>query len=399
MKTTLSDSTETLTAQEIVRILNEITESETFSKYQHKALLEYLVKATIEKKDLKEYTIAHDVFNKENDTGVRAYIHNLRKKLEEYYIKEGKNAELILTIPKGQYHVHIQKRQEQANLTSIQTSGSFKKIIALSIITIIVITLFILWNSNQKDLKNTAVWSDVLNTKTPLLIVLGDNYFYSSPIPTGKTYGVSRDFYINSENEFDEWMSKNKGTLKDSVNKINYSYITKQVAYAVFKLNPYLTGNDLKADVILSSELTYDQIKNNNILYIGKYTTLGNIKSLVDHKYFHEERKNRELSYIKKDAVLKYRILIEPDYKEDYPVILKFKTPYNKSVMMFVSSDDPGISASLDYFLDLKNIQQLEKKLQLTDKENSFSSLFKVKGLARTDFSIEYITGEKLIAE
>ena len=66
----------------------------------------------------KELTIAHDVFgksidlDKKNDTQVRVYIHNLRKKLDSYYLHEGKSDEIIFEIPKGHYKVDFREKNQ-----------------------------------------------------------------------------------------------------------------------------------------------------------------------------------------------------------------------------------------------------------------------------------------------
>jgi hypothetical protein len=385
--------------QEINRALKAIIASDTFSKSVHsKQLLEYFVKATLDKRDIKEYTIAQEIFKKESDTGVRAYIHNLRKKLVEYYATEGINSEYILTIPKGQYHVQIHKKN-QGNDYSVKkyfrTTLRLKYFIVAIGFAFFTLVIFFLLNNWNKKIENTFIWGDVIDSQSPLLIVVGDHYFYSAKVSSGRI-GVMRDFYINSEEEMNEIVFKNKAIgQEDSISKLNYSYITKQGLMSIFKLRSYLK-NTQNVQLVLSSELTFDQIKNNNILYLGKYYSLGVLKSLVDNKYFHGDRKLEELIYFKKDSIIRNKLIMNPVYKEDFPLVLKFKTPYNKTVMMFVGADDPAISATLDYFLELKNISMLEKKFQLSSKENSFSTLFKVEGLGRTDYSIKFITGEKI---
>lgn len=382
----------------ITRLLHEIINSETLSKSQHsKQLLEYLVKATLEKKDIKEYTIAKEVFNKEGDTGVRAYIHNLRKKLDEYYKTEGSVSDFILSIPKGQYYVQVLEREKEFVASSANNSISFRKrnlLFAGSALVIVFILCFYFWTSRYKGPQDTLVWKDIMNSETPLLIVVGDHYFFHSRIVTGNT-GITRDFYINSEAELEEWMIRNGKTFRDSIEKINYSYTTKQGPMSVFQIGSYFKRSP-KVQLVFSSELTYEQLKNNNILFLGKYVTLGILRSLVDNKYLHEDRKEGSLSYILKDTIIKPVLKLSPSYKEDYPIVLKFRTPNQKTILMFISGDDPGNAAVLDYFLDLKNLSQIEKDLHLSEKENSFSALFKTVGLERTDYSIKYVTGEKI---
>jgi hypothetical protein len=110
------------------RILEEILESEDFHQAQkYQDLLRYLVRASINGETVKESTIAVECFSKNTafdpamDSSVRAYISNLRKKLEHHYLTKGKDDEIKLTIPKGHYSVefvptrHLEKTRLQAS--------------------------------------------------------------------------------------------------------------------------------------------------------------------------------------------------------------------------------------------------------------------------------------------
>jgi hypothetical protein len=99
--------------------LERITNSPTFTKSEiSKQLLIYLTNATLTGETIKEFTIANEVFNKDSDTGVRTYICNLRKKLEEFYGKEGNNTVLIFSIPKGQYYLKFDFRQNNSAISA-----------------------------------------------------------------------------------------------------------------------------------------------------------------------------------------------------------------------------------------------------------------------------------------
>ena len=59
---------------------------------------------------LKEYTIATEVFGRRSDydpridSVVRVQAGRLRTKLQEYYTAEGKNDQIVIDLPKGHYH-------------------------------------------------------------------------------------------------------------------------------------------------------------------------------------------------------------------------------------------------------------------------------------------------------
>ena len=92
------------------RILQKILNSEEFSGSKiYKKYLTYLVDAANQGKELKETTIAIDVFSKganfnpAEDAIVRTHTYKLRNKLERYYYRTGKNDEYRLNILKGHY--------------------------------------------------------------------------------------------------------------------------------------------------------------------------------------------------------------------------------------------------------------------------------------------------------
>src|SRR5215211_2798870 len=77
-----------------------------------KAFLRFVVEKTVEDEgaQLKEYTIATEVFGRNSDYDpridavVRVQAGRLRTKLQEYYTTEGKGDPVVIDLPKGHYH-------------------------------------------------------------------------------------------------------------------------------------------------------------------------------------------------------------------------------------------------------------------------------------------------------
>jgi hypothetical protein len=93
-----------------------------------RSLLEYVTLKVIEDRDiqLKEYTIATDVFGRSSDfdartdSVVRVQAKRLREKLKEYYETEGKSDKVLIQLPKGHYNVVFSFIDtEQAALASV----------------------------------------------------------------------------------------------------------------------------------------------------------------------------------------------------------------------------------------------------------------------------------------
>ena len=77
-----------------------------------KAFLRFVVEKTVAEQEiqLKEYTIATEVFGRNSDydpridSVVRVQAGRLRTKLQEYYATEGKSDQIVIDLPKGHYH-------------------------------------------------------------------------------------------------------------------------------------------------------------------------------------------------------------------------------------------------------------------------------------------------------
>ncbi len=93
--------------------LEKVLHSRTLQNSENlKAFLRFVVEKTLADEDvqLKEYTIATEVFGRRSDydpridSVVRVQAGRLRTKLQEYYNAEGKNDEIVIDLPKGHYH-------------------------------------------------------------------------------------------------------------------------------------------------------------------------------------------------------------------------------------------------------------------------------------------------------
>lgn len=93
--------------------LERLLQSRTLQNSESlKAFLRFVVEKTVEDDDvqLKEYTIATEVFGRNSDydpridSVVRVQAGRLRTKLQEYYSTEGKADPVVIDLPKGHYH-------------------------------------------------------------------------------------------------------------------------------------------------------------------------------------------------------------------------------------------------------------------------------------------------------
>src|ERR1700716_1146759 len=101
-----------VTAQEVRREVEILLTSKHFARSEKQSsLLNYLCEKWIEgnAEQLNEYQLALEVFHRRadhsgaEDSIVRVQAHELRRRLNEYYVAEGKDRPIRVEIPKGSY--------------------------------------------------------------------------------------------------------------------------------------------------------------------------------------------------------------------------------------------------------------------------------------------------------
>jgi hypothetical protein len=115
--------------------LEKVLQSRTLQNSENlKAFLRFVVEKTLSDEDvqLKEYTIATEVFGRKSDydpridSVVRVQAGRLRTKLQEYYTVEGKNDQIVIDLPKGHYHPvfnHLNPRSEASHSGVLTQDG------------------------------------------------------------------------------------------------------------------------------------------------------------------------------------------------------------------------------------------------------------------------------------
>ncbi len=111
-----------VTPDELDRELGRILASQTFAKSRRlQDLLRYTVERikTGQTDTIKEYLLAVEVFDRKPsfdprfDSIVRVQASRLREKLEKYYATEGRDDDILITVPKGAYVPTVQRRRRR----------------------------------------------------------------------------------------------------------------------------------------------------------------------------------------------------------------------------------------------------------------------------------------------
>jgi hypothetical protein len=188
-----------------------------------RSFLDYISHRAIEHEEgqLKEYTIATDVFGRakdfdsRTDSVVRVQAKRLREKLKEYYDKEGTSDTVLIDLPKGHYNVvfsyitpkmpapagedsevgtveehstYARRTEAQPLQTGREKTARAAPIVLSCLLLIVVVALAFSNHNLQKQNREAAsrgadanygsVWEPLLRSPTPVMLVLSNPPVY-----------------------------------------------------------------------------------------------------------------------------------------------------------------------------------------------------------------------------
>ena len=373
--------------EEINQYLEKILNSSAFCRSGiYAKLFEYLVHSSMKGEVPKESVIEMDVFNRSaGDGNIRSYIHKLRKKLEDYYKKEGNHDPFKFTIPKGAYKVEIVKNKRRI---------SKKALIITTFIAIVLINTGVWFISFQKDnhkRKKTdhLVWKHFIENKRKSVLILGNYFFFHGELPSGEL-GVMRDFSINSLHGFNEYITKHP----DIAGKIKHTETTYLGRDGVFSL-PYIIEpffiHQSPYEIKISEQVHWDMIRSNNIIYIGSFKNLRILKNITEKlgvTYFLEDNILHYHNW-ENDSTYQYSYKFSEKKNLDYTFVSLIPGPKGNAILFIISNHDIGCISASKFFYFRGPINAFKEKH--LPNHDYFKALFVAKGMVRTDMTIDLL--------
>ena len=287
---------EELSQAEIERVLH----SDTFRNSDVlRRLLRFLADKTIagEADQLKEYTIGIDALGKPSsydprqDSVVRIQVGRLRQKLAEYYRTEGKDDSLVVDVPKGRFKVSVEPRPEPAAVAQavpppvavaepLAKSFDWRRV---AIVLGAVLALAVIWGiytevrlarerANNAPLRTAwtpelhELWKPFLVPNRPLIVSVG------APLFVGfQGAGYYRDLDLNRWDDVlqSPRISAIRKALNNPIMVPRYSYTGIAEVSAALHLGKLLTVSPINVSVARSSQLSWQQLADSNVLFIG----------------------------------------------------------------------------------------------------------------------------------
>jgi len=390
--------------KEIEKYLEKIIVSPEFeNSTKYPKLLKYLVKSSLEGNIPKEVTIAYEVYNVEIDesspleSNIRVYIYNLRKKLDSYYVSEGKDDKIRFVIPKGRYKVEFIPKKESEKIKMQRWLKLSVGFVALLILSQVFFAGFYFKEKKKEKFTKSLkyVWDDFLSDEYPVQVVLGDYYLIKNQEYPERVRYI-RDVTINSDNDYKSFIDKYPHEAENT-HKTKHTLFGKFAPVCINELNKIFASNNKNLDIVMGSDFQWHNVQENNIVYIGSFKSLGIFKELLVNSNFKFVVYPNELEYhhLSSDSVFHYYSTdsdINHAYETDYTIVTKFPITDKTNILFFISTRDIGLIAAVKYFTNPKLVNEFKNQFENVNSESFyFESCFKVQGLHRNTIDVKLL--------
>lgn len=285
--------------------LQRLLQSRTLANSEAiRRVLKYVVEASVAGRasDIKEYTIATEAlgrpeaFDPKVDNSVRVQMQRLRKKLDEYYSKEGAQDALRISIPTGHYTPQYEalfpaktagKTIERVALPAQRSTSpsiffGWKGFILLLVVSVVALGISLFRGSGRlaratsgKSVLPTSLaclWRPFVSNPQPPLIIYSNGMFLMSK--QGDLYryfaGAAHPLPIGAKVPSLAGLDR-PGPIPPHVGPLYYfdAYTGTGEVVAAARIGQLLSDAGENFDIKRDGVVSYDDIRNSNVIFLG----------------------------------------------------------------------------------------------------------------------------------
>ncbi len=359
-------------------------------------LLRYLVEKAFLGEDIKEFSIGTDLWGKNygagnNDGIVRSYVYKLRKKLNEYYNEPDTNEPIIFEIKKGQYNLNFVVNNASRKLDKNKKKSISIPTIYLKISGLVIVGIFIFgFILNHVLNRHARCWESFFEKNARNLVIVSDQFILLEKNQWNELHATMY-YEINS---FDEYLDYIRKQPERDIRTTDFTLMSQMAPWSVKRLTHWFVTQNSDFNLQLESKLKYDEIRNNNIIFIGQFKTMSNSKSLFlkNSKVFKTYLDGFKYNDGKSEKI--YNTRYDRKGKIEYAMVSFTSLSPNTSAFYFVSNNDIGVIATVRNFTDHQWLKAFYKNLPKNTQY--FNALYEVQGIQRTDLNCKLVELEIL---
>ena len=401
-----------LDAEQLLVLKQRIIDSGVLGRSRHYSkLFTYLIDCTIDGRSPREIDLAveglgrGEDYDVGSDSSVRVYIHQLRKKLGVYYEQHEPDARYRITIPKGQYRIAVEPREnpESTGRHANAIFGSRLSTFFLVVIAVLLLANLVVMFTLDRDIKDSGiaqtavhpVWQPVLSDDQPILLVMGDYYIFGELNANGNVARMVREFNVNSSSDLEDLRFSDIAKAENYLD-LDLSYMPESSAFALAKIVPILEASNKPVNITMMSDLTMADIRNNHIVYIGYLSALDKLTDLTFTgsdlglgRSYDELVNKKTLEHYTSDAGL-------PEQGQrfrDYGLFATYSASAYTHVVLISGMRDAGVMHTAQALSNPESINELVAAIDDDTDESiaNFEALFEVYGVDRMNFDASIV--------
>ena len=331
--------------------------------------------------------IAHEVFGQldasADDATARVYVHRLRKRLAEFYAREGAEAGRLV-LPAGSYELVLERATETPTRDVASRSWLVPALVLAALLMAFVLGRQI--GAPAGAAAANAIWQPFLESDRPIMVAVGDYYIFGEIDPFDPERGrLIRDFAIDSPTDLAR-AQESEPERYERAEDMGLNYLPFSSAYALRSIMPVLARHPQPVEIVAASEVTSQTLRDHNVVYIGLVSGMDLLEDVtftgsdlsVGETYDELRDAASGRRYSSGEALSR----TSTRYYRDFGYLARFRQPGGALVAVVAGARDTGLRG-----LAPLAAGALDARLEEVAEDGSFEAVFEFTGQQGADLS------------
>ena len=376
-------------------------------------LFDYLVARSDDVRAPKEVEIALAVFGDDgvqdsaSDSGVRVYVHRLRKRLDEFYFgKDGPR----LTIPKGEYRLLLDWPKEGSRPSwafrvfgqAPLSRGVFRTLVAVSAVAAAGIAAWSFWPETSAEnlsrrLQSSMLWRG-LEDSAPTVIAAGDSFLLAETADQSSVERMIIDPAIKSRDDLGQHLKAHPESFY-RLYDLDLHFAPVATALAAWDLQSSLpvtrSGKARKSEIVPVSALTPQILQSSNIVYVGRLSDTGPLAARLEMV-----TRFRAAGFDRIADVPSGKMFVSTALRDgasgtrtDYGYLASIANPSRRSLLFVSGLGDMAIRSMVDLAADPAALAVLHRR---SGNKRHFEALYRLRSLDGVQIDRELVLARPL---
>ncbi|WP_148293920.1 hypothetical protein [Azospirillum sp. B4] len=371
-------------------------------------LFDFLVERSNDDRAPKEIEIAFAVFGRNGDpgamsqsldSGVRVYVHRLRKRLHDFYADQPGPK---LEIPKGEYRIVLAlppdvpaghpPRLTPENWTWPKL-GTRPLMVMFGMLLISIVAGFAIWflgqghwaaRETQEQLRATAFWRPLAADKEAARLVVGDAFLVAETEDQRDIQRMIQEPGIRSREDLGTYLKTHPDAFY-RLYDLDLNLAPAGTVIAAWTVQNAVTrfypGSPDLVRLVPASKLDADMLETGNLIYVGRFSDLGRVAApLFQVAHLRPGTSYKELV----DSTSGNRFVADLDASQenkplvDYGYIASLSGPMGQHIFVAAGIGDTAVQNMANLISNPKQLQALESH---ADIHGDYEALFEIRAI------------------